>query len=444
MQHSHTLTAVARLATALIVLAAAISRAEEIKVTAALGHPVLLADQKQTSYLKVSLTGFSTSRMEKRTPVNVAIVLDRSGSMTGEKLRKAKEAAIMAIERLGPNDIVSVVAFDDTIRVIVPATKLSDRFAISSAIERIEAGNRTALFAAVSKGAAEVRKFLDRHRVNRVILLSDGNANVGPSSPSDLAELGASLIKEGISVTTVGLGSDFNEDLMTQLARRSDGNHAFAEDATDLARIFNHEFGDILSVCAQELVVRIRCASGIRPVRVLGREADITGSTVTVKLNQLYSDQQKFVMLEVEVPPVAEGRTRDIASVSVFYANMATKTAENLSRSVAARFSASTRIVTENENADVMAAAIEMIAVENSKRAMALRDSGKIEDARKLLLDNAQFCLDNATKYKSESLHRYRDSNFSDAQKLDDRDWGMSRKGMARDQYMREKQQMYR
>src|SRR5262245_66477537 len=87
------------------------ARADQVKVNVALGKPYLLADQKQTTYLKVSLTGYPVDDRERRTPVNVALVLDKSGSMSGEKIRRAKDAAMMAIDRLHSNDIVSVVAY---------------------------------------------------------------------------------------------------------------------------------------------------------------------------------------------------------------------------------------------------------------------------------------------------------------------------------------------
>src|SRR6185295_2090029 len=194
---------------------------------------------------------------------------------------------------------------------------MSDPLVLRAAIERLSAGGNTALFAGVSKAAAEVRKFLDRQRVNRIILLSDGQANVGPSSPTDLGNLGASLIKEGISVTTLGLGLDYNEDLMTQLARKSDGNHYFIENSSDLARKFGYEFDDVLSVAAQELTVKISCGPGVRPVRVLGRESDITGQTVTTYLNQLYGNQEKYILLEIETPAERAGTERNLANVNV-------------------------------------------------------------------------------------------------------------------------------
>jgi Ca-activated chloride channel family protein len=361
--------------------------------------------------------------------------------MTGDKLRKAKDAAIASIDRLGPNDIVSVIAYDDTVEVLVPATKISDRRTLRTAIERLSAGGNTALFAGVSKGAAEARKFLDRQRVNRIILLSDGQANVGPSSPADLGNLGASLIKEGISVTTLGLGLGYNEDLMTQLARKSDGNHYFIENSADLARRFGYEFDDVLSVVAQEVTVRVTCAEGVRPIRVLGREADITGQTVTTYLNQVYGDQAKYVLLEVEVPAGRAGTERSIASVNVAYVNMASRTPGRIARAVSARFTDSASLVDTATNPSVMASAIEQIAVERNKVAVTLRDQGKIEEARRALLDNAAFLNENAKKYNSKELEDYVSKNRQDAERLDPAAWEAQRKAILDEQNIRATQQ---
>jgi Ca-activated chloride channel family protein len=129
-------------------------------------------------------------------------------------------------------------------------TRASDRASIRQAIESIHADGNTALFAGVSKGAAEVRKFLDDKHVNRIILLSDGLAIVGPSSPSELEHLGQSLLKEKISVSTLGLGSGYNEDLMSSLAAASSGNHVFIENADNLIAVFNRPTPQINSVAS--------------------------------------------------------------------------------------------------------------------------------------------------------------------------------------------------
>lgn len=428
---------------ALLALVASGAVADQVKLNVALGKPFLLAGQKQTTFLKVGLTGFVLAGEEHRTPVNVAIVLDRSGSMSGEKIAKVKEAALMALEKLGPRDIVSVVAYNHLVEVLLPATKATDKAAIREAINRLTADGTTALFAGVSKGADELRKFLDKRRANRIILLSDGLANVGPSSPTELGELGASLIKEGISVTTIGYGTDYNEDLMTQLARRSDGNHAFVKEPGDLARILKCEFGDVLAVVAQEVVVKVQCAEGIRPLRFLGREGDIAGQVGTVSLNQLISEQEKYLLLEVEVPAGRVNAVRDVATVSISYLNMQTKTTDTLTSALAVRFTEDPKAVEKAESREVMTTAVEQIANDNNKLAVALRDKGKIEEAKKVLLDNAGFLKYNAGKYQSQRLQSQADYNDSNAGKLNDKDWEVERKRMRDDQMQRDVQRSY-
>jgi Ca-activated chloride channel family protein len=418
-----------------MLLVAGGAQAEQVKLKVAVSHPVLLAGQKQTAYLKVGLTGVPLAVAEKRAPINVALVLDRSGSMSGEKIRKAKEAAILAIHQLGPDDIVSVVAYNHSVTVLVPATKVSDKHTIYSAINRLHAGGTTALFAGVSKGAHEVRKFSSEDRVNRVILLSDGLANVGPSSPRSLEALGASLIKEGISVTTIGLGMGYNEDLMFKLAHASEGNHVFVESSAHLARIFTREFGDLLSVVANEVEVEITCAEGIRPVRVLGRAADISGQTVTSKLNQLYGKQEKYILLEVEVGKMSAEAKLQAAEVAVRYQDVASKRGGELSGSASVAFSESAHVVKSHTNQEVMVAAVEQIAADNNVRAMVLRDQGKVSAARKVLLSNKKYLDDNAVRYKSEKLRKYGKTQKDDLDHLSPGKWKKRRKVMREYQF---------
>ncbi|MBU0550713.1 VWA domain-containing protein [Myxococcota bacterium] len=419
-----------------------LGHAEQVRMDAQLASPVMIAGQKHTTHLKVGLTGFEIAAT-KRTPVNVAIVIDKSGSMAGEKMRRAKEAAIMAVERLSSEDIISVIAYDNTVRVIVPATKATDRDSIRRDIQRVSPGGNTALFAGVSKGAHELRKFLDRNRVNRVILLSDGLANVGPSSPSELATLGMSLAREGIAITTLGLGLDYNEDIMSSLARVSDGNHVFVEQASDLTRFFDLEFGEVLSVVAQDVSVEIHCAPGVRPIRVLGREADIVGQDVTAKLNQLYSGNEKFVMLEVEITPEIATDTREIASVKLNYNNTITKIADEQSTAVKARFTSSPEEVKQAENRQVAVQAVELIANDNNRQAVALRDKGKTQEARAMLLQNAVYLEKNADKLKSKSLKSLKKTNMEDADELEGTKWNARRKKMRRVQHKLDFQQSF-
>ena len=435
------------LAAAGLLIAAAPLQAKQIDLRAELGTPVIEAGAKRTAFLKVSLTGFELQGERDRIPANIAIVLDQSGSMRGEKLQRAKEAAIMALDLLDERDIVSVISYDTTVRVLVPATRVSNKSAIRSAIRQMRADGSTALFAGVSKGAREVRKFMDRERVNRVILLSDGQANVGPKSPTELGELGMSLGKEGISVTTIGLGAGYNEDLMANLAGYSDGNHAFVDNAEDLARIFRYEFGDVLSVVAQDLIIRIELLDGVRPLRLLGRESEIIGSTVTTRLNQLYSDQEKYVILEVEVPEGLEGEQRQLADVRVSYRNMANQQSEKLDDRVSIAYSASQQEVAQARAPSVLSTATQQVANEASKKALELRDQGRKEEARKVLKESASYVRQQADLIGGDegvSLESFSDEVEQEAEAVvESKDWNRARKAIKAKQYKLEKQQTY-
>ena len=390
----------------LAVAAAAPARAAEhqVKLTVGLDHGLYLVGKKQTVYLKVGLEGLALQTRKARPEANVALVIDRSGSMSGPKIAQAREAAIRALDWLGARDIVSVVAYDNSVTVLVPATRLTDKHAVATAIRSLRPGGSTALFGGVSKGAAEVRKFLDRNRVNRIILLSDGLANVGPQSPADLASLGASLVKEGISVTTIGLGLGYNEDLMTQLALKSDGNHAFVQEPKDLLAVFKREFGDVLSVVAQDVVIRVRCRPGVRPVRILGREGTINGQDVTLNLNQVYGKQQKFALIEVEVTGGTAGASRPVAGVEVTYANMATRRPDRLRSSIGATFTESKALAEKSVSRTVMVSVVEAIGILNNRRAVALRDQGKAKEAQKVFNLNRDFLLEKSVALKSGQL----------------------------------------
>lgn len=384
-----------------------------VRVSVDLAHPKLPSGKPHTTYLKVSLTGLAAPREAgpNRAPANVAIVLDRSGSMSGDKIQHAREAAIAAIERLGGDDIVSVIAFDDAVTTVVPATKLKSREEVIAAIRQIQVGGRTALFAGLSKGAEELRKFKSPQMVSRMVLLSDGQANVGPSSADELGRYGVSLAKESISVTTIGLGLNYNEQLMAQLAQHSDGNHVFINKPAELAAVFTEEFGDILSVVAQELRVKITCPEGVRPVRVLGREASIRGGVVEVTMNQLREGQEKYALLEVEVP--AGIREQLIGDIEVTYRENSDATPRVVaSRSTAGR-AANDAEVDKATATPILVEVAKQIGVEKQMIAVKLSEEGKVKEAEKIFLDNARTLQSQAQLWGAPDLYLQGNANIT-------------------------------
>lgn len=415
----------------------------EIIVDIEAGEPIMLAGKNQKTYVKISLTGFDLPKKAKRPAVNLALVLDRSSSMSGDPFEKAKQAAIMVLDRLGPDDIISIITYDSTAEVLVPATRVTNRDALRELITSLHPRGSTALFSGVSYGIEEVSKFLESQRVNRVILLSDGQANVGPSSPNELGRLGEAAGKQGIAITTIGLGLGYNEDLMTQLAMRSDGNHGFAENADQLATIFNYELGDVLSVVAQDVTIEIEFDEGVRPVRGLNRDIEIHGRKAMFSLNQLYSKQEKYVLIEVDVPATLAGKKRDLARVAVGYDHMLTGKHHKLGDALQVSFSGSAQDVARNENRGVMVAAIEATAAERNRQAIALRDQGKIDQAEKVLRDNARELERQGKKYRSDRLQKYSEANEVDAENVRGDNWNRQRKAMRKSQYQIQMNQAY-
>ena len=358
----------------------------------------------RTAYLHINLEGIAPPDNRDRAPVNVAIVIDKSGSMSGRKIKQAKRAAIMALGLLDSQDTISIVAYSSRVDILVPAMRLRDRAMVERRIEEIYSGGSTALYDGVRVGGEQLERYLDREHVNRVILLSDGLANVGPKSPSALAELGYKLIERGISVTTLGLGMGYNEDLMTRLANVTDGNHAFVETADELERFFALELGDITSVVAQDIEIEIIIRPGIRPRRTLWRKSTIKGNIVRARINQVYGAQKKDLTLELELPSGVTIGAYDIGEVKVTYKDMGAKNRTVLRDKVALTLTRSTQEAEASIDKDVMSRVVALQAIEKNKAAMKLRDEGKIKAARQLYQANSAYLKGQAARLASPSL----------------------------------------
>lgn len=420
--------------------------APAVKLKAELGQTVMPEGRDGRVYLRVGLEGIGPEEEGARIPANVMIVIDQSGSMKGERIEQAKEAALMAVERLGERDVLGIVAYSDDAYVLAPAARLRDTDEIRGGIRQLRANGRTALYAGVSQGVRELRPFLDRYKVNRLILLSDGLANVGPSSPPELEALGREAAEQGVSVTTIGLGLGYNEDLMTRLALASDGNHAFVEHASDLVRIFNEEFGDVLTAVGGDVDIIIECPDGFEPTRVLGREARIEGRKVSLKLNQIYGKQEKYVVVELNVDDARAHGSLEAAKVEVKYTDLASKQRSAVAGKAELRFSNSDAEVKAGVNKEVVAAVTRQVATARNEEAVALRDKGKLDEAKRVLRENADYLNRQAEQLPPASAAPLRElskRNLDDEKNLSGGEWNKTRKSMRAQQYKDKTQQSY-
>ncbi|MDX2035806.1 MAG: VWA domain-containing protein [Isosphaeraceae bacterium] len=214
---------------------------------------------EQTIRMPVSIVITPPSRHvgKERPPLNLSIVLDRSGSMAGDKkMPFAKKAAAMVVENLTARDRISVVAFDDVAELAVPSTRVEAKHRILGSIEGIHPRGGTDLHAGWLAGAGQVLGERFEVGVNRVILLSDGQANQGVTDLEAIASAVKEKASRGIQTTTIGVGRDYNEVLMERMAVEGEGQYYFVGDTVQLVDIFQTELQGLMATTGQEVTLR--------------------------------------------------------------------------------------------------------------------------------------------------------------------------------------------
>lgn len=247
--------------------------------------------------------------------VNLALVLDRSGSMGGRRMRQAKLAAHGLIDHLSADDQISIVTFASEVEVLATALAGDQKELLHDLIETVRVGGQTDLQAGWLEGAHRVAAHFRQGYINRVVLLSDGMANRGVTRSEPIAAHVASLCRTGVSTTTVGVGDDFNENLLAAMAEAGDGNYYFAPTAEELPTLFNAELTEQRLVIGTRAVLKVlERAPGVRIVQSnelpFGHHAATTlgnlvaGKTIKVVMDAVVmsdaDEQRPLLTLELE------------------------------------------------------------------------------------------------------------------------------------------------
>ncbi|MEM9017824.1 MAG: VWA domain-containing protein, partial [Verrucomicrobiota bacterium] len=365
-------------------LSASVSPESLVELRTKLDRPLLSGEERdQKVVVRIEVEGAEVERLV-RAPLNLAIVLDRSGSMSGAKLEQAKQAALMLVDQLDEDDILSLVLYESEVEVAVHAGPLGKRRSeIKRAIRRIETGGSTALYDGVAMGGCELEEFLSDDRINRIMLLSDGIANVGPSSNREIANLGTRLSRKGLSVTTIGLGNDYNETLMTALAEASDANYYYVADVEALPEVFRNELGELKSVIARNLEIEIRCPKGVRPLRFLGRPGELKSREESLVFGTLSSSQTREIYFECLVERDAIGDITEIVELEARFSEVASGKESVVSATpVVVGYSDDVKLVEKSINEEVVAESIIWANAVETERSIALADEGKFEESR--------------------------------------------------------------
>ncbi len=294
-----------------------------LAIDARLGHDSVAKDGTGETYLMATLTAGEAKNVAP--PLNVALVIDKSGSMKGDRIARALEGAAGIVDRLREGDVVTVVAFDTKADVVVAPTeiKASNKGAVTTKIRAIALGGDTciscgletamdALNAAPTKGP----------HTSRMILLSDGVTNNGIKDIPGLRALAGKMRDGGFTISTIGVDVDFDEKVMAAIANESNGKHYFVSDVSSLPAVFNQELDSLLATVANDAEVELDLAPGVVVDQVFDRtfrrEVDGSGVKVFVPMGTFAGKQEKTLLLKLRVPADAIGEVK-VADMHVVY-----------------------------------------------------------------------------------------------------------------------------
>lgn len=268
-----------------------------------LANPYLLQqDGLGDAYLDLRVTGKNLSGTERK-PMNLVLVMDRSGSMADEnKLEQVKQAAVAIINQMNAKDRLALVIYDDVVQTILPSTIVENAGMIRELLYALTPGGSTNLCGGLQQGFEEVRKNFRQDAVNRVILLSDGLANVGIIDPEQIAAVAKNIRERSISVSTMGVGIDYNENLMANIADNSGGNYYYISKDVNMADIFRREWNLMQNVVANNAVATIELAKSVEVADVAGFQWSVENGKLLIQLPDIYSGETRRILVHLRAP----------------------------------------------------------------------------------------------------------------------------------------------
>ncbi|RPI15036.1 MAG: VWA domain-containing protein [Ignavibacteriae bacterium] len=255
-------------------------------------------------YLYIDLKADKADGSKERTPLNISVVIDRSGSMADKnKLEYVKRAVDYIIDQADRDDYISIVTYDDYVDVLQRSSIISDKYSLREKVSNLKPGGFTNLSEGMFEGYDQVNRSYMRGYVNRVLLLSDGLANRGVTDRHELARLVRDMNrKDGITISTFGVGNDFNENLMADIADYGKGNYFYIRNSADIPEIFASELNGVRNLVGQGTKVRVTFPSYYLAInKVFGYPYDVSGNEVTIDFKDIFAEQTRSVLIKFNV-----------------------------------------------------------------------------------------------------------------------------------------------
>lgn len=337
-----------------------------------------------------------------RLPLNLGLVIDRSGSMAGAKLAATRAALRNLLRRLGSEDRVSLVTYDHTVQVLDQGSG-ADKQRLIRKVDELRPGGNTNLSGGWLEGLAQVQRGRSAGGLDRVLLLTDGQANAGVTDRDALAEIGRRHLALGLRTTTLGFGADYDEDLLTRIADESGGNAYYIETPDQAAGAFLQELGELGDVVGQNLELVVGCEPGVTLIDATDFPGKRDEREALFRVGDLYADDVTCVVLTLSVEPGLAGE-QALLSVGMRYRDVGDGGVERRdARLLTVQRQPEPGPVVQDP--DVMREVLLHKAARAKAAAVALADRGRLEDARTALTHE----LDSLTQALDEGTVRIRD-----------------------------------
>ena len=199
-----------------------------------------------------------------RTPMNLCLVIDRSGSMEGQPLEYVKQACAHVVDMLAPTDVLSIVTFEEMVEVLMPPQQVTNKDQVKAGLARLQAGNTTNLFDGISLALQQVLQFIETNRATRMIVLTDGDPTAGIKDYTALVNHAGELKARGVSVTFLGFGPDYNEELLAGMAKRAGGNYYFIPQPQMIPEIFRSELEKLMTTVTRNMSLELKLARWVQ------------------------------------------------------------------------------------------------------------------------------------------------------------------------------------
>ncbi len=353
---------------------------ETLMIDGTLGHRVLPANRTNETFVLLEVHPPDRIEAAPPTPVNLAIVIDHSGSMRGARLQNAIRAARGMVERLREGDTVSVVGYNNATHIIVPATKLtaSTRAQVLARITPMATRGNTCMSCGIEAGLEMLR--FTSGGVNRMLVLSDGEANRGIRDVAGLRSLAAKARTRGIAISSIGVDVDYNERAMLALAQESNGRHHFVEHASDMARVFEKEFQSLVKTLATNTSLSLQLAPGVELDHVFDRSFSQAGNFLTIPMGSFTAGETKTVLARLRTP-IGHSGTQPVVDVTMTYDDLLTAKPGSCTGKLATTLTSSPGEVAELDPV-VLARLTRAETAEALRTANHMFASGRAEDAR--------------------------------------------------------------